>query len=372
MPNRLALEASPYLRQHAENPVDWLPFGEEALSRARVEDRPIFLSIGYAACHWCHVMAEESFEEPQIARLINESTVPVKVDREERPDLDRVYQTICMLVTGQGGWPLTCWLTPDLRPFYVGTYFPPDDRYGRPGLRRVLEGMRSAWRDSRDEIEEVAKNWAEALSRTEEVPAGLSSDLPERALGGFAAALRRSFDRSCGGFGDAPKFPPHQHLDLLLRHFFQSSDASSLDMALRTLRAMARGGIRDQLGGGFHRYSVDRIWGVPHFEKMLYDNALLAPLYLDAAALSRDKGLEEVGRGILSDLDLTFSVPEGGFISSMDADSPGGEGAYYTFTEEEVKGALPQTGELLCRHFGVLGTPGPVDGRHVLHGKSVV
>jgi len=368
--NRLAAEPSPYLRQHAENPVDWYPWGDEAFERARALDRPVLLSVGYAACHWCHVMAHESFEDPAVAAVLNAHFVAVKVDREERPDVDAVYQTICQLVTRQGGWPLTCFLTPELQPFYVGTYFPPQPRYGRPGFSELAAGLAGAWKDDRTRVLEVAVEWTGALHRSAEPPAAAPRAAPARpVLAQAAQALRAELDPIHGGFGDAPKFPHTEALEVLLRCGGHAGAA-----AVFALRAMAGGGIYDQLGGGFHRYSVDAAWQVPHFEKMLYDNALLPPLYLAAYQRTGDAEFARVARETLDYLRRDLGSPEGAFYSSEDADSLDGagqleEGAFYTWTPAEVAEALggPDEAAAACRHFGVTEAGNFEGGRSVLH-----
>lgn len=362
MPNRLEGALSPYLLAHADDPVAWRPWGAEAIEAARALDRPILLSVGYAACHWCHVMHSESFLDPQIAAEINRLTVPVKVDREELPDVDQAYQSVCMAVTHQGGWPLTAFLTPDLRPFHIGTYFPPQARFGRPGLRDLLQGLATAWRDQRAEVEAVADQWA-AIAKH---PAGGAGDPPPDALQAAVDALLARYDREHGGFGDAPKFPTPPHLSVLLRQREGDDGDKGLAMLQHTLTAMASGGIRDQLAGGFHRYSVDAAWRVPHFEKMLYDNALLVPLYLGAAAALGDRSLERVARSTLDYLLREMRAPEGGFYSAQDADSPGGEGAYFTWTPEEVHEAAGDDAQLAIERFGIGDPQSLVDGRSVL------
>jgi uncharacterized protein YyaL (SSP411 family) len=334
---RLARAESTYLRQHRDQPVDWFPWGEEAFARARSLDRPLFVSIGYAACHWCHVMAHESFEDTAIAALLNEAFVPVKVDRQEHPEVDATYQTVCQAATGQGGWPLTVFLTPELEPFYVGTYFPPRARWGRPGLWEVLQGVARAWREDRATVLEVAKGWRRALERLERppalsaagVPAGADAEAAERSL----AAL---WDTECGGFGSEPKFPHPLALTWLLRR-----GGAAAAHARATLRAMARGGIHDLVGGGFHRYAVDRAWRTPHFEKMLYDNALLVTVLVDAFRASGEPLFARLARRTVAYLLRTLRDPAGGFYSSEDADSPGpdgvpAEGAFYLWTRDEL------------------------------------
>ena len=281
MPNKLIDETSPYLLQHAHNPVEWYPWGEEALQKAKTEDKPILLSIGYSACHWCHVMAHESFEDESTARLMNKLFVNIKVDREERPDLDAIYMQAVQALTGQGGWPMTVFLTPELVPFYGGTYFPPTPRYNMPAFQQVLAGAAAAYRDRRDEIEKSAQRLLEHLSQTPAVSAS-DGDLRPETLEAAHHALAREFDPVHGGFGDRPKFPPAMSLEFLLRLHHRTKWPKAWEMVDLTLRKMANGGIYDQLGGGFHRYAVDERWLVPHFEKMLYDNALLTWVYLEA------------------------------------------------------------------------------------------
>jgi uncharacterized protein YyaL (SSP411 family) len=325
--NRLAAETSPYLLQHAENPVDWYPWGEEALARARGEDRPILLSIGYAACHWCHVMEHESFEDEATAAQMNEQFVCIKVDREERPDLDAIYMDAVVALTGHGGWPMTVFLTPEGEPFFGGTYYPPAPRHGLPSFRQVLDAVDRAYRERREDIAENARRLVEAVRSSSEV-APSSEPLTDSILSEAARGLRGTFDPEHGGFGGAPKFPPASALEFLLRR-------GELDLVTATLDAMAAGGMYDLVGGGFHRYSVDADWLVPHFEKMLYDNALLVPAYLHAWVVTGEERYravaEETSEYLLRDLRL----PEGGFASSQDADTEGVEGLTYTWTEDE-------------------------------------
>jgi uncharacterized protein len=325
--NRLAGETSPYLLQHADNPVDWYPWGEEALARARDEDRPILLSIGYAACHWCHVMEHESFEDAETAALMNEHFVSVKVDREERPDLDSVYMDAVVALTGHGGWPMTVFLTPEGEPFFGGTYFPPAARHGLPSFRQVLLAVAQAYRERRAEVARSARQLVESVRASSEL-APSSDPLTESVLSEAARGLVRTFDPEWGGFGGAPKFPPASALDFLLRR-------GELESVTRTLDAMAAGGMYDLVGGGFHRYSVDEQWLVPHFEKMLYDNALLVPAYLHAWVVTGEPRYRRVVEETCEYLLRELALPEGGFASSQDADTNGVEGLTYTWTEDE-------------------------------------
>ena len=323
--NRLAAETSPYLLQHANNPVDWYPWGDEALARAREEDKPILLSVGYAACHWCHVMEHESFEDEATAALMNEHFVPVKVDREERPDIDSVYMDAVVSLTGHGGWPMTVFLTPAGAPFFGGTYYPPEPRHGLPSFRQLLQAIADAWRERRSDIERDAGAITEQLRRTAEPSREpLTSSLLTDAVRG----LRQQFDPEWGGFGPAPKFPPASVLEFLLRR-------GELELATKTLDAMAAGGMYDLVGGGFHRYSVDRQWLVPHFEKMLYDNALLVPVYLHGWLVTGNERYREIATETLDYMLRELALDEGGFASAEDADTDGVEGLTYTWTEED-------------------------------------
>jgi hypothetical protein len=371
MANRLATETSPYLLQHAHNPVEWYPWGPEALERSRSEDRPIFLSIGYAACHWCHVMERESFENAEIAGLMNEQFVSIKVDREERPDLDDVYMAAVQSMTGSGGWPMSVFLTPDLKPFFGGTYFPPEDRHGMAGFPRVLAAVADAYRTRRDDVERQATALSSHLAAQLAVPAG-DRDPERRQLDAAVARLVSAFDRTHGGFGGAPKFPAPMTLEFLLRAWRRSQGPATLEMVTRTLDAMADGGINDQLGGGFARYSTDAHWLVPHFEKMLYDNALLAHAYLEGY---RATGVDRYARVARSTLDFMLAelrTADGGFASALDADSEGVEGRFYAWTYDEFMAVLTDAGlddaerRVLAAYWGVMAT-GNWDGTNVLH-----
>ena len=360
-PNRLAGETSPYLRQHAQNPVDWYPWGQEALEKARSEDRPILLSIGYAACHWCHVMERESFEDEATARVMNENFVSVKVDREERPDLDGIYMDAVQAMTGHGGWPMTVFITPEGLPFYAGTYFPNEDRHGLPAFIRVLEAVAEAWRTRRDDALNQGQRVIAAVDRGGRL-AQSSDPLTEEVLREAHAELRRAFDPEWGGFGGAPKFPQPMTLEFLLRcHLHGFPEA--LAMVRTTLDRMAWGGVHDQVGGGFHRYSVDERWHAPHFEKMLYDNAQLARLYTHAFQLTREDRYRAVATRTLDYLLREMRHPEGGFLSSQDADSEGREGTFYVWTWDELVSAV---GEEDAKAFGARPEGNWEDGRNIL------
>ena len=354
MPNRLALETSPYLRQHARNPVDWYPWGDEAFEKARRENRPVFLSIGYSSCHWCHVMERESFENEQIARFLDEHFVSIKVDREERPDVDDVYMTAVQLTSGRGGWPLSAFLLPDRRPFFAGTYFPPDDRHGRPGFLTLLKRLEAAWRQTRAGLEGGAAEIAAEMAAASGLASrGASELLAPASLGLLGSALSRLFDPDNGGFGDAPKFPPHLALAWLLRRG-AAGDRAALTMAEATLEAMALGGIRDHLGGGFHRYSTDARWFLPHFEKMLTDNAQLLGVYARAYALTGNDLFARVARETGNYLLREMTGEEGGFFASTDADSEGEEGKYFVWDPGEIREILgKEEGEDFCEWYGV-------------------
>jgi uncharacterized protein YyaL (SSP411 family) len=332
--NRLAGETSPYLLQHADNPVDWYPWGDEALTRAREEGKPILLSIGYAACHWCHVMEHESFEDPSTAAVMNEHFVSVKVDREERPDLDAVYMEAVVAMSGHGGWPMTVFLTPEGEPFYGGTYYPPEPRHGIPSFRQVLEAIDEAWRERRDDVARSAGQLVEAVRRSAELRPS-SEPLTESVLAAGVRGLGATFEPAYGGWGRAPKFPNAPVLEFLLRQQLKNSDEQSLAMVVKTLDEMAAGGMYDLLGGGFHRYSVDDHWLVPHFEKMLYDNALLAAAYLHGWLVTGDERYREICRATIEYMLRELALPEGGLASAQDADTDGVEGLTFTWTAEE-------------------------------------
>ncbi len=365
MPNALAQETSPYLRQHAENPVDWLPWGPEALARARAEDRPLLVSIGYSACHWCHVMERESFEDPRTAAVMNESFVCVKVDREERPDVDALYMEAVQGMTGHGGWPLHVFLTPEQLPFYGGTYFPPDARQGMPAWTQVLQAIAESWEHNREEIRAGGERLRERLSGGAQLSP--SAEPPhERALDQAVATLAESFDSRNGGFGTAPKFPQAPVLELLLLR------GDGRTMALTTLHAMAGGGIHDQLGGGFARYSVDAAWTVPHFEKMLYDNALLARAYLHGWQRSKDARLRAVCVDTLEWALREMRGPEGGFYSALDADSEGVEGRFYVWTVAELREILGEDADAAIAWFGATEQGNFQDPHHPEPGLNVL
>ncbi|HEV2799227.1 MAG TPA: thioredoxin domain-containing protein [Pyrinomonadaceae bacterium] len=350
--NRLQNETSPYLLQHAHNPVDWYPWGEEALGRARAENKPILLSIGYSACHWCHVMERESFENEEIARLMNEHFVNIKVDREERPDLDQIYMNAVQLMLGHGGWPLTVFLTPDLVPFYGGTYFPPEDRYRLPGFPRVLAGVADAYHSRPEEIAETTTSFLNELRR---MNVAYESDEPlnTEVLDAAASALARSYDKRHGGFGGAPKFPASMNLEFLLRAHARTGDAEALQMVTHTCRKMAEGGLYDQLGGGFHRYSTDAHWLVPHFEKMLYDNALLSRLYLHAFQATGDDFFRRIAVETFDYVIREMTDAGGAFYSTQDADSEGVEGKFFVWTVEELEELLgAEDGRLVAAYYG--------------------
>ena len=385
--NRLAQEKSPYLLQHAHNPVDWYPWGEEAFEKARREKKPIFLSIGYSTCHWCHVMERESFENEEVAALMNSRFVNIKVDREERPDVDRVYMTFVQATTGGGGWPLNVWLTPTLKPFVGGTYFPPEDRYGQPSFRKVLLRISDAWEKDRAKISESGNQIMTALAHSANTPAEGAGKVDAKLIDAAYQQIARGYDARDGGFGGAPKFPRPVTLNFLFRVYNRSAPDSeagdaALGMALFTLRKMAAGGMHDQLGGGFHRYSVDAQWRVPHFEKMLYDQAQLASAYLDAYQITGDLRYEAIARDTLDYVRRDLTDVGGGFYSAEDADSlttAGGkekaEGAFYVWTKEEIDKALGEYAELFDYQYGVEAAgnaPEGSDPQGEFRGKNIL
>jgi uncharacterized protein YyaL (SSP411 family) len=364
MPNHLAGESSPYLLQHKDNPVDWYPWGPEALERSKREKKPIFLSIGYSACHWCHVMEHESFENERIAAIINERFIPIKVDREERPDLDQIYMNATQMMTGHGGWPMSVFLTPDLKPFYAGTYFPPTERGGMPGFDSVLRAVHEAWDKRREQVEEMAGQLSTELNKAGQVAGGgpLKRDLVENAVN----QLVRAFDSTWGGFGRAPKFPHPMDLSVLLRYWHRTGHAHSLEMVCTTLDRMAAGGIYDHLGGGFARYSVDARWLVPHFEKMLYDNALLTGVYVEAFQATGKTNYARIARETIDYVLRDMTDPAGGFFSTEDADSEGEEGKFYVWTPDELEEILGEAAETFGRVYDVTDA-GNFEGRNILN-----
>jgi uncharacterized protein len=414
--NRLSREKSPYLLQHAHNPVDWFPWGEEAFAKARRDNKPIFLSIGYSTCHWCHVMAHESFESAEVAAIMNREFVNIKVDREERPDVDRVYMTFVQATTGGGGWPMSVWLTPELKPFVGGTYFPPDDRYGQPGFSKVLERIAEAWKQDHEKIAEQGTKIIAALSQAESGGEGKPTQLGAATLDAAYQQVARSYDPHEGGFGSAPKFPRPVTLNFLFRIYARAHESVSgkhaLEMNLFTLRKMATGGVHDHLGGGFHRYSVDAFWHVPHFEKMLYDQAQLAVAYLEAFQITREPLFEEVARNILDYVRRDMTAKEGGLFSAEDADSvipvaavgacpesgrrdrrsndpeagpessgahraplQKKEGAFYVWSKKELDAALGSSAEIFNFHYGVQpdgNVPPAADPHAEFTGKNIL
>jgi uncharacterized protein YyaL (SSP411 family) len=388
--NRLAQEKSPYLLQHAHNPVDWYPWGEEAFAKARRENKPIFLSIGYSTCHWCHVMAHESFESEEVAAIMNREFVNIKVDREERPDVDRVYMTFVQATTGSGGWPMSVWLTPNLQPFVGGTYFPPEDRYGQPGFKKVLERIAAAWKQDHQKIAQQSSKIISALRESQTAQPAAADRVDIKILDTAYEQFSRSYDAQEGGFSNAPKFPRPVTLNFLSRFYARDPSSASgkraLEMNLFTLRKMAAGGMHDHLGGGFHRYSVDRYWHVPHFEKMLYDQAQLAVAYLDAFQITQDRQFESVARDILDYVARDMISKEGGFFSAEDADSlvagvgdPGhnekGEGAFYVWTKKQIDSSLGDAAEMFDFHYGVQphgNAPEGSDPQDEFRGKNIL
>jgi hypothetical protein len=373
--NRLAREKSPYLLQHRHNPVDWFPWGDEAFAKARREGKPIFLSIGYSTCHWCHVMERESFENEETAAYLNEHFVSIKVDREERPDVDKIYMTFVQAMTGQGGWPLNVFLAPDLKPFYGGTYWPPESKYGRPSFVQVLQQIQQAWQTKRDQLTNSSVNLHEKLVALTARQSGDGSALAPSMLAVAGAELKEGYDWKNGGWGDAPKFPSPSHPAFVLRQGVRARDPEAVKMVLHTCERMAAGGIYDQIGGGFSRYSVDAQWLVPHFEKMLYDNAQLLNLYLDCYLVSGEERHAEVARDIIRYLLRDMTHPDGGFYSAEDADSEGKEGKFYCWTREELSKLLTADEfKVAARVFGVTekgnfvdhSDPAPLPNQNVL------
>lgn len=384
--NRLAREKSPYLLQHADNPVDWMPWGEEAFAKARAENKPIFLSIGYSTCHWCHVMAHESFEDEATAEIMNREFVNIKVDREERPDVDRVYMTFVQATTGHGGWPMSVWLTPELKPFVGGTYFPPENRYGHPGFKDVLRRIAAAWQQDRGKISEQGTRIVEALSEAAASTSGGGERVGPAVMEEAYRQIARGYDAHEGGFSGAPKFPRPVVLNFLFRLYARDPESvtgkHALEMNLFTLRKMAAGGMHDHLGGGFARYSVDAFWHVPHFEKMLYDQAQLASAYLDAFQITHDSLFENVARDVLDYVRRDMTAPEGGFYSAEDADSviehgkpEHAEGAFYVWSKAEIDSLLGSAAELFNFHYGVEAdgnAPAGADPHGEFAGKNIL
>jgi uncharacterized protein len=367
MPNRLQHETSPYLLQHQNNPVDWYPWGDEAFEKARTEDKPVLLSVGYSACHWCHVMEHESFEHQPTADLMNEYFVSIKVDREERPDVDDIYMQAVQAMTGQGGWPMTVFLLPDGRPFYGGTYFPLEPRYGIPSFRQLLTSLHDAYTNRRAEVEQAAENLTQSLDRSVlgigGQEAALTADLIPNAVGKMAG----NFDKIHGGFGPAPKFPNPMNLEFLLRAYQHTGDEKALHMVSHTLQKMARGGIYDQLGGGFARYSVDALWLVPHFEKMLYDNAQLSRLYLHTWQITQNDFFKRIAEDVYDYILREMTSPEGGFYSATDADSEGEEGKFFVWSMDEIKQLLGDDDARIAIEYWGMSPGGNFEGHNILY-----
>lgn len=363
--NNLIKETSPYLLQHAYNPVNWYTWEEDALKKAKDENKPIFLSIGYSACHWCHVMAHESFEDEDIAQIMNENFVNIKVDREERPDLDDIYQKVCQLVTGSGGWPLSVFLTPDQKPFYVGTYFPVLDSYGKPGFGSLLHQIAQEYKEKPSDVEAAANNFMNLLQKTESNIT--KSKIDKSILDEAAINLLQMGDPINGGFGSAPKFPNAANLSFMLRYSKLSGISKFQEFVFKTLTKMANGGIYDQLGGGFHRYSTDSRWLVPHFEKMLYDNALLPVVYTEAYQITKDPKYLEVVNQTLHYILREMTSPEGGFYSAQDADSEGEEGKYYVWKKSQIQEIIAKDADIFCLYYDVTDG-GNFEGHNILQG----
>ena len=374
--NRLANEKSPYLLQHADNPVDWYPWGSEAFEKAKKEDKPIFLSIGYSTCHWCHVMEHESFEDEEVARLMNDVFISIKVDREERPDIDQIYMTVCQMMTGSGGWPLSIVMTPDKKPFFAGTYFPKDARFGRIGMMELVPRISGLWKNERAKLLETAEKVIGGLQKQIEKPTG--RDLDEKTLQLAFEQLRDRYDPRLGGFGEAPKFPTAHNFSFLLRYGKRNTSQQAIDMVKNTLRAMRRGGIYDHVGFGFHRYSTDPFWLLPHFEKMLYDQALLAIAYLEVYQLTHEEEFAQTAREIFEYVLRDMTSPEGGFYSAEDADSEGEEGKFYVWSVAEIGKILPKKdAELVQKVYGFEGegnfveqATGKRTGANIIHLKK--
>jgi len=364
--NRLAKEASPYLHQHAHNPVDWYPWGSEAIEKAKNEDKPVFLSIGYSTCHWCHVMEHESFEDEKIAKIMNEHFVSIKVDREQRPDVDEIYMNAVIMMTGTGGWPLSVFLTPEGKPFYGGTYFPPRDAYGRPGFERVLLSVAGAWKNRRQELIGSAAKMSELLQN--QAPPTSDSNFSPEILNKAFASFQNSFDVVYGGFGTAPKFPQPTNLSMLLRYWHRTADNKALEMVEKTLDAMANGGIYDHVGGGFHRYSTDAQWLVPHFEKMLYDQALLSKVYLEAYQVTKKERYAQIAREIFNYVLRDMTDPAGGFYCAEDADSEGKEGTFYLWDIEQIDSVLEEEhARLFKAYYGITNEGNFEEGKTILN-----
>ena len=350
--NRLIHEKSPYLLQHAYNPVDWYPWGDEAFERAQVEDKPIFLSIGYSTCHWCHVMERESFEDPEVAGMMNELVISIKVDREERPDLDHIYMMVCQLLTGSGGWPLNILMTPDKKPYFAGTYIPKQTRLGRTGIMDLIPRLAQVWTEQRDDVNDSAEKIVTALKSVDRD--NQEGELDEAALPMTFQQLVERFDEKHGGFGEAPKFPTPHIILFLLRHWKRTGDRKALDMVEKTLWDIQKGGIHDHVGFGFHRYATDQTWLVPHFEKMLYDQAFLVMAYVEAYQAAGQKAYEETARNVLTYVLRDMTDSEGGFYSAEDADSEGVEGKFYVWSEEEIRSILPpEEADLVIKVFNI-------------------